>query len=143
MLQNAPFFSRWFAASAAAIDRRDLLARMLLALVFLVFATVQITLMLHNESLRQSVRDHFRFVRGHAWPLGWFLLLAALHFFLLATGDGVIQTALGAGTLSVLVWSLIFPWLSGAVGAWLLASWVSIFKRADANRLHDRDWVQF
>ena len=56
MLQNAPFFSRWFAATAEAIDARTNLARVALDLIFLTWCSVQITLMLHNESLRQSLQ---------------------------------------------------------------------------------------
>lgn len=141
--QTLPVLSGWFPADPAEMDRRALLARLILDGVFLAGATVQITLMLHNESLRRSWREHGRFVRRHWWPLAWFILLAGLHFFALHFLNAVAARALGEGTGPALLWSLFFPWLAGVAGAWLLASWVSMFKRTDLGRLDDPEWVRF
>lgn len=143
MLQNAPFFSRWFTADVAALDARTNLARVVLDVVFLTCASVQITLMLHNESLRKSLRDHLRFAWRNAWPLAWFILIAALHFYGVHFAHLLGQRGFGEGTALWVAWELVFPWLAGAVGAWLLASWVSMFKRTDVGRLGDQEWVRF
>lgn len=143
MLQNLPRFAAWLGADEAAIDRRSAIARTVLDLVFLSFASVQIILTLHNESLRRSLADHLRFLRRHWWALGWFILLAALHFYALHYAHLLCLQAFGEGTALWLGWELLFPWLAGALGAWLLASWVSMFKRSDADRLGDREWVRF
>jgi hypothetical protein len=125
------------------MDGRLLAARVALDLVFLAASTVQITLTLHNESLRRSLRDHARFVGRQAWPLGWFILLAALHFYALQLASQLLRRGLGEGTALWIVWDLLFPWINGAMAAWLLAAWVSMFKRADVGRLEDRGWVRF
>jgi hypothetical protein len=40
---------------------------------------------------------------------------------------------LGDGTAVGIAWSLLSPWLSALVSAWLLASWVCLYKREDTG----------
>jgi hypothetical protein len=143
ILQNFEPFTRWLAADPAQIDHRNAIARIVLNGVFLAFATVQITLTFHSESLRRSVADHGRFVRRHWWPLSWFIVVAGLHLFALHFLNALCLEALGQGTAPWVAWGLLFPWLAGFMGAWLLAAWVSFFRRADSGRLADQAWVRF
>lgn len=131
------------AAATAELDQRNAIARAILNVVFIAFATVQITLVFHNESLRRSLRDHWRFVVKFPGALGWFILLAAVHFFGLHFVNALCLTALGEGTAAWIGWTLLFPWLAGFLAACLLAAWVSTFRRADTGKLADKSFARF
>jgi hypothetical protein len=134
MLKNFAAFQGWFPIDEATIDRRWKIARAVLGLALLFFATMQITLTFHGESLGKALRDHWHFVGRHWWRLGWFLILAGLHFYLLRVGLEVVQRALGDGTSLGIGWSLLASWVNAIVAAWLLASWVCLFKQCDTDR---------
>lgn len=143
ILKNFPVFAHWFPSEPDAIDFRVRLARSLLTGVLFLFATVQITLIFHSESLAKALRDHLRFLRRNLWPFGWFLLLAALHLYLVNIVLLLIQHGLGEGVSLGIAWSLISPWLFGFVAAWLLASWVCLFKQCDTGRSTEENWIKF
>ncbi len=135
MLKNFAAFQGWFPTDEAAVDLRWKVARMVLSVLLLLFATMQITLTFHSESLGKALRDHWHFMGRHWWRFGWFLILAGLHFYLLRVGLDVVQRALGDGTSLGLVWSLLASWLNAVVAAWLLASWVCLYKQCDTERV--------
>jgi hypothetical protein len=135
ILKNFAAFQALFPIDDAAVDLRWKVARAVLSVVLLLFATMQITLTFHSESLRKAFRDHWHFVGRHWWRLSWFLVLAGLHFYLLRVGLEVVQRALGEGTSLGVVWGLLCPWLNALVAAWLLASWVCLYKQCDADRV--------
>src|SRR5690606_10625830 len=88
ILQNFEFSSGWFGHEPKdldgwIVDSWVITARWILAAVLLLFATMQITLIFHSESLRRALRDHFRFVSRHWWLFAWFLIIAVTHFFFL------------------------------------------------------------
>lgn len=139
ILKNFPLFQSWFPQEEAALDFRWKIARGLLAVALLVFATMQITLIFHSESLGRAVRDHWRFVRCHWWSFGWLLMVAAMHFHLLRVVLELIQRGLGEGTALGVTWSLCAPWLNGLMSAWLLASWVCFYKYSDRDRAPSRE----
>ena len=113
MLQNVPWFARWQPADAAELERRTVIARLALDLVFLAWCSVQVILTLHNECLVRSLRDHLSFVRHHGWPVGWLILLALLHFYILHFVHHLCLRGFGEGTALWVAWSLAFPWLAG------------------------------
>jgi hypothetical protein len=143
ILKNFAPYASWMAQHQDAMNRGLVIAREALDGILLCFASVQITLTFHSESLRKALRNHLRFLGRNAWPLGWFLLLAASHFYLLQSADILCRGGLGEGTALWVSWKLLFPWLSGAVGAWLLASWVCVFRRCDTGRVQGENWIQF
>lgn len=143
ILKNFTLFAAWFPEEWEVINGRVILARTVLAGILLLCSTVQITLTFHSESLRKALRGHLQFVRRHWWPLLWFLLLAALHFFLLHLLNQANLRGWGEGTAMWVAWTLLYPWIAGGVSAWLLASWVSFYKRCDAGRLRSENWIQF
>ena len=143
ILKNFAFFSPWFPGEPESFEYRARLARWLLTTVLFLFATVQITLIFHSESLDKAMRDHLRFLFKNLWPFGWFMVLAALHFFILHTAQGVVQRGLGDGTFPGIAWSLASPWLFAIVSAWLLASWVCLFKQCDTGRSSAENWIKF
>jgi small-conductance mechanosensitive channel len=117
----------------------DNVARPLLALFLIVFATMQITLTFHSESFRKAWRDHFAFVRRNKWQFMWFLLIAGLHFFLASFLNKSIVLGFGDETATALVWSLVYPLFAAALAAWMLAAWVCLFKRCETAETRQRE----
>ncbi len=138
ILKNFAPFQTLFPPEEAAFELRWKVARGLLTAVLLVFATMQVTLTFHSETLGRAFQDHRRFLIRHGWSLLWFFILAGLHFYLLRVLTSLVQRGLGEGTALGVVWSLIVPWLHGFVAAWLLASWVCFFKSVDIRHTPQR-----
>ena len=143
ILKNFDGFRSWFPDGTDLIEGRQRLARALLTGILLLWSTVQITLVFHSEALLKALRHHLRFVARFAWPFGWFLILAALHFYLFQVAQGLVLRGLGEETAAGIAWSLVVPWLRGILAAWLLAAWVCLFKRCDAGHPESEDWIQF
>lgn len=142
ILKNFAPFQGWLAVDDAALDLRVRVARSVLAGFLLIFPTMQITLTFHNESIVKALRDHAQFLRRHWWRFGWFLIMAGVHFYLFVVLNLVLGRALGEGTAPGIAWSLIAPWLNGVVGAWLLASWVCVYRHCDHDRSRE-NWIKF
>ncbi len=143
ILKNFPAFQSWFPDNADLSDGRQQVARAVLTCILLLTSTVQITLVFHSEALRKALRDHWHFVARYVWPFGWFLIVAALHFYLLQVALGLVLRGLGEETAAGVAWGLVTPWLRAVVAAWLLASWVCLFKRCDTGRSESEEWIQF
>ncbi len=143
ILKNFPSFAGVFTDDGAKVDFRLGLARSILTGVLLATSTMQITLTFHSESLREALRDHLRFLRRHWWPYAWFLALAALHFHLLELLNRTMQAGFRDGTAPGIAWQLFFPWLAAMVAAWLLASWVCLYRRCDTGRKTNENWIAF
>ena len=140
VLSNLPWFAERF-PTELVLDYIDRFARPFLAVLLLLFSTVQITLTFHSESLRKAIADHFRFL-AHQWHrLGWFLAIAGIHFFALNFVNTLFLRALGEGTAIVIAWELLFPLLEALLAAWLLASWVCLFKRCQAGTIDTDNWI--
>ena len=118
-------------------------ARPAMALLLIGLASVQITLTFHSESLRQALRDHFKFAGRHAAALTWFLAIAWVHFYAFHFLNGVLRAGLGEGSASGLAWELSAPLLESFLAAWLLASWVCWFKKTGSSRPNDKNWVAY
>lgn len=143
ILKNFAPFQNWLAVDDATMDFRLRLARATLAGFLLVFPTIQITLTFHSESLRRALSDHMQFLLRHWWTFGWFLIVAGVHFYLFIGFNLVCSRALGEGTAPGILWSLLSPWVNGLVGAWLLASWVCVFRTLDHARSPYENWIKF
>lgn len=143
ILKNFAPFQEILAADESTMDFRIRLARSILAGFLLIFPTMQITLTFHNESIVKALRDHGTFLRNHWWRFSWFLIIAALHFYLFTALNLVCIRALGEGTAPGILWSFLAPWLNGIVGAWLLASWVCVFRNCDHARSPQENWIKF
>ena len=80
----------------------------------------------------EAIRAHRLFIRAPTSEhLGWFLLICALHFFLLNAADG----AYGArSTNSAYLWKLLYVVMARLfVTGWLLASWVCLFRQCETG----------
>jgi len=133
-LKNFAAVQAWGPPEEAVFELRWKIARAVLSCVLLIFATMQITLTFHSETLSRALADHRRFVERNWGTLLWFFVLAGLHFYLLRVGIALVQRGLGEGTALGIIWGLLAPWLHGLVAAWLLASWVCFYKQADTGR---------
>jgi hypothetical protein len=134
ILKNFPLFQSIISPEEALVDRWWHVARAMLTGVLLLFATMQITLTFHSESLAKAFHDHRQFVMRNWWPLLWFLIVTGVHFYLLQVAVSLVQLGLGEGTALGVAWSLLVPWIKGLVGAWLLASWVCFYRHSDVAR---------
>src|SRR5205814_9764565 len=90
--------------------------------LIMAFCSVQISLVLHNETLGAAVRAHREFIRRNLTRLGWFLLIAALHFFFLTASDAIVRGAMGDRVVAVVVWKIIYVCARGMITGWLLAA---------------------
>jgi hypothetical protein len=135
LLIEAPLVLKNFPSLATHFPEEELFegrlanARAALAGFVLLTATVQITMTLHATTLRHAMREHFRFVSRAWWPLAWFMITALFHFVLIQALQENVERGVGEGTALWVVWRVLSPWLVAAVGAWLLASWVCVYKR--------------
>ncbi len=141
ILKNFAPYAAWF-PEEALLGSRLAMARAILAGVLIVAAPLQITLTFHSETLRQAFTDHLRFFRTHLFGFLGFSFVAGFHFWVLSVCDQCVRIGLGEGTGLWVTWTLVFPWLAGGVSAWLLASWVCFFRRADPH-LPQTHWIQF
>jgi hypothetical protein len=128
MLKNFPATAPYF-VEADIFDRWLRLSRLVLTGLVLLAAGVQVRLALHSSSWREALREHFRMVTRAWWPFGWFLIIALLHFFFWTALRENVSRGVGEGTALWVAWRLLSPWIAGTIGAWLLASWVCVYKR--------------
>ena len=121
----------------------DHFARPALALFLIFFATVQIALVFHSESLREALLDHLHYLQAHGATLAWFLLIAAIHFYAFHFVDNALKLGLGEGSAAGLAWQLIAPIPEALLAAWLLASWVCLFKKTKPSHPDDPQKIAF
>src|SRR5216110_531895 len=79
--------------------------------LIITFASVQISLALHNETLREAIRVHREFIRNNLSRFGWFLLICGIHFFLLTTADAITRGAIADRLIAMVIWKSIFVFL--------------------------------
>src|SRR6478672_2346316 len=103
--------------------------RVVMTALIILFCSVQISLVLHNESLLAALRAHREFVQRNAVRLGWFLLICGMHFFVLSACDAIARGGIGDRVAALLIWKTFYVLLRGLVTGWLLASWVCLFRQ--------------
>jgi hypothetical protein len=88
--------------------------------------------------------QHWQFLHRFWWELVWFLVIAGIHLFGLALlNRWLLLGFAGDTTVAGLAWSIIHPLVGALLAAWLLSSWVSLYKRCETGRLHAPDWIPF
>jgi hypothetical protein len=117
--------------------------RCVMAALLICFAAMQISLVLHNESLREAFRAHRQFVRRHTYRFGWFLMICSLHYWFLALADTVIRAAATERLLALLLWKFCYVLARAFVTGWLLASWVSLFRQCEIGRVNRETWIRY
>jgi hypothetical protein len=109
-------------------------ARPLLAIGLLLFCSVQITLILHNESLRDAVEEHAQLVRKSWYGLIWFFIVAGGHFFVASWLNEYVSSGIPKGSTQDVLVTIIFKLVKAFFIAWFLASWVCFYRRSRASR---------
>src|SRR5262249_39663722 len=117
--------------------------RCIMAAFIICFATMQISLVLHNETLGEAFRAHRQFVRRHFFRLGWFLLICALNYWLLELADVILHTAATGRLLALLFWRLVYLTGHALLTGWFLASWVSLFRQCEVGRVNRETWIRY
>jgi len=126
------------------LNYTDHFSRPLLSLFLIFFSTMQITLTFHSETLGKAMAQHWIYLRRYWWQIGWFLVIAGIHLFGLALLDHWLMLGFGGDSTSAgLIWSFVHPLLGAFLAAWLLASWVSLYKRCETGRVQTQDWIPF
>ena len=117
--------------------------RCVMAGLIISFAAMQISLTLHNETLREAFRAHWQFVRRHAFRFVWFLLICGLHFWFLALADTVVRAAATERPLALILWKLLYLLARAFVTGWLLASWVCLFRQCEIGQVNREAWIRY
>jgi len=141
LLVRLPLLLAYFTNIPGVLDYLPI-QRCVMSGLIIAFCSVQISLALHNESLGDALRAHRRFIWRNTGPLGWFLLICGIHFFGIMICDAVVRGAIADRLGALFLWKFIFACLRGVITAWLLASWVCLFRQREALRLHQEKWIQ-
>ncbi len=116
--------------------------RFIMSMLIIMFCSVQVSLVLHNETLRAAFHAHKEFIRTNLFRFGWFFLIAALHFFFLITCDAIVRGAIADRPVGVIAWKIIYVCARGLITGWLLASWVCLFRQCETRRVNQETWIQ-
>lgn len=119
------------------------LERIVMSGLIILFCSVQISLVLHNESLRKAIQAHRLFIQRNAARFGWFVLICALHFFFLTASDAIARSAIADRPAGVIIWKTIYVVARGLVTGWLLASWVCLFRQCETGRVSQETWIKY
>jgi hypothetical protein len=117
--------------------------RVVMSGLIIFFASVQISLVLHNENLGEALRAHRECIRRNSGRFLWFLLIAGLHFFMLTACDAVMRGAIADRLAALIVWKIIYVAARGLVTGWLLATWVCLFRQCELGRAASESMIQF
>jgi hypothetical protein len=142
LIVRAPLLLAYFRNVPGVLDYLPL-ERLVMSGSIIAFCSVQISLVLHNESLGAAVRAHWEFIRRNASCFGWFLLIAALHFFFLTACDAIVRGAVADRVVAVIVWKIVYVCLRGLITGWLLASWVCLFRQCETARANQETWIRY
>ena len=83
--------------------------RFLMSALIIAFCSVQISLVLHNEtSARRLPRASGNLFGRNLFRFGWFLLICALHYFFLIACDAIVRGAIADRLVGVIVWKIIY-----------------------------------
>jgi hypothetical protein len=118
-------------------------ARAIMSCLLILFCSVQVSLVLHNETLGAALHAHRQFIGRNAPRFGWFLLIAGMHFFLLMACDAIVRAAVADRVVAVILWKIIYVCARGLVTGWLLASWVCLFRQCETARADQETWIRY
>src|SRR5438105_10316173 len=141
LIVRLPLLLAYFTNIPGVLDYLPI-QRSVMSGLIIAFCSVQISLALHNESLGDALRAHRRFIWRNTGPLGWFLLICGIHFFGIMICDAVVRGAIADRLGALFLWKFIFACLRGVITAWLLASWVCLFRERETVRLHQENWIE-
>jgi hypothetical protein len=117
--------------------------RVVMCGLIIAFSAVQISLALHNETLREAIRAHREFIKNNLCRFAWFLLICGIHFFILTVADAIMRGAIADRAVAMIVWKTLFVFVRGLVTGWLLASWVCLFRRGETGHVYQQTWIEY
>ncbi len=112
----------------AVIQYVEQTARPLIAVALILFCSIQITLILHNETLRDAVHEHAQLARRQWLRIIWFLVVAGIHLFAISWLAEFIAGAFPKYSVPSLLFSALFTLGRAFLAAWFLASWVCLYR---------------
>lgn len=118
-------------------------SRLIMSGLIIAFCSVQISLVLHNETLGAAILAHREFIRRNLFRFGWFFLIAAMHFFFLTACDAIVRGAVADRVVGVIGWKIIYVCVRGLITGWLLASWVCLFRQCETARANQETWIRY
>jgi hypothetical protein len=142
LIVRAPLLLAYFRNVPGVLDFLPL-ERLVMSGLIIAFCSVQVSLVLHNETLGAAVRAHREFIRRNFSRFGWFLLIAALHFFFLTACDAIVRGAVADRVAAVIGWKIIYVCVRGLITGWLLASWVCLFRQCETARANQETWIRY
>lgn len=119
------------------------LQRAFMSAFVLAFCSVQISLVLHNETLREALRAHWQLLRRDLRRVAWFFLIGMMNFFLALLLDAFIRNAIGDRALAMILWKTIFVFVRALLTGWLLATWVVLFRQCETGRIAQENWIRY
>jgi hypothetical protein len=142
LILRLPLLLAYFVNIPGVLDYLPI-GRFLMCILLIVFSSMQISLALHNETLREAFSAHFEFVRHNLGRLGWFLLICGVHFFFLMVADAIVRGAIADRAVAMILWKSIFVVVRGFITGWLLASWVCLFRRGETGDVYQQSWIEY
>jgi hypothetical protein len=113
-------------------------ARPLIAVMLIIFCSIQITLALHNESLRGAILEHAEFIRKYWGRMVWFLILAGLQLFGICWISEYFVTGFSKSSVTWILSGALFALVKTFMAAWFLASWVCLYRNSYGIRRNIR-----
>lgn len=142
LIVRAPLLLAYFRDVPGVLDYLPL-ERVVMSGLIIAFCSVQISLVLHNETLSAAFRAHREFIRRNLYRFGWFVLVAALHFFFLTAVDAIVRGAVADRVAALILWKMIYVCARGLITGWLLASWVCLFRQCETARANQETWIRY
>src|SRR4051794_26344562 len=142
LILRVPLVLAYFIQMPRVLDYLPI-ARVLMSGLIIAFCSVQVSLVLHNETLLAAMRAHIFFIQKNAGRLVWFLVICGVHFYGIMACDAILRGAIGERLGALLLWKLIFACLRGFITAWLLAAWVCLFRQCETRRIQQEKWIQY
>jgi len=142
LIVRAPLLLAYFRNVPGVLDFLPL-ERLVMSALIILFCSVQVSLVLHNETLGAAIRAHREFIRRNLSRFGWFLLIAAMHFFFLMACDAIVRGAVADRVVGVIGWKIVYVCARGLITGWLLASWVCLFRQCETARANQETWIRY
>ncbi len=107
-------------------------SRAFLAAAMIALCSVQIRLILHNDTLRGAMARHGTFLRRHAPGLLVFLFAAFALLWTIRVLEGAGAALLGP-TFSGIAFSTLVQIPAAVAGGWILAAWACFYKSSESG----------
>ena len=108
--------------------------RPLLAISLILFCSVQLTLILHNETLQEAINEHVQLVRCRWHHLLWFFLIVGFHLFAICWLSEYLSGGFPKYSVPVLLVGILFTLIKGFLSGWFISSWVGLYRNSQAAR---------